>query len=291
MNYTISNEKTTITVSEFGAELQSIRSSDGIEYLWQGNSKYWINRAPVLFPYVGRLTEKRYIMDEQSYSLEIHGFASKMYFALSKANKNSLSFKLTSSEKTLIQYPRNFIFQVVYTLYENRIIIQYLVTNCDEKEMYFGLGGHPGFNVPIRQDLQFEDYYLSFFNSSTIMRVSFNNSCFVNGNETVFLLTKNGELPLTHSLFNHDAIVLKGTGNAVSLKCHKDHHSITVRYPQMPYLGIWHKPMTDAPYVCLEPWSSLPAFQNEITVFEKQKDLIRLLPKQHYKNHWEISVF
>ena len=28
--------------------------------------------------------------------------------------------------------------------------------------MYFGIGGHPAFNVPLESSLTFEDYYLSF---------------------------------------------------------------------------------------------------------------------------------
>ena len=28
--------------------------------------------------------------------------------------------------------------------------------------MYFGLGGHPGFNVPLEAGLSFEDYCLEF---------------------------------------------------------------------------------------------------------------------------------
>ena len=33
---------------------------------------------------------------------------------------------------------------------------------------------------------------------------------------------------------------------------------VRVSYPDMPYLGFWHWPKTDAPYVCIEPWTTLP---------------------------------
>ena len=58
----------------------------------------------------------------------------------------------------------------------------------------------------------------------------------------------------------------------------------------MPYLGIWHWPKTDAPYVCIEPWSSLPARHGSIVQLEKQKDLITAEPGERYTNTWCIEL-
>ena len=66
--------------------------------------------------------------------------------------------------------------------------------------------------------------------------------------------------------------------------------SITVRFPGMQYLGLWHWPKTDAPYVCIEPWCSLPADAGKITVFEEQSDLISLEPGKTYTNDWTITI-
>ena len=54
MNYTINSEKLSVTVSTKGGEMQSIRTNDGTEYLWQGDPNTWPDRALNLFPYVGR---------------------------------------------------------------------------------------------------------------------------------------------------------------------------------------------------------------------------------------------
>ena len=77
---------------------------------------------------------------------------------------------------------------------------------------------------------------------------------------------------------------------AVTLKAEGDPHSVTVRYPGMSYLGLWHWPKTDAPYICIEPWCSLPANAEGVTVFEKQKDLIALAAGGTYRNLWSIEV-
>ena len=61
---TISNSVLTVGVSEHGAELQSIQKN-GKEYLWQGDTRFWGRRSPVLFPIVGRgktLTAMRAIL-------------------------------------------------------------------------------------------------------------------------------------------------------------------------------------------------------------------------------------
>ena len=58
----------------------------------------------------------------------------------------------------------------------------------------------------------------------------------------------------------------------------------------MPYLGIWHAPGTDAPYICIEPWLSLPATAGEPTVFENRPDLAEIGPGETYRNIWSVTV-
>ena len=58
MLYTIENEQIRVQVASRGAELQSIvLKSDGTEYLWQGDPDIWARRAPILFPFIGRLKD------------------------------------------------------------------------------------------------------------------------------------------------------------------------------------------------------------------------------------------
>ena len=50
---------------------------------------------------------------------------------------------------------------ITYTLEHQELTVNYQVEYTG-KEMYFGIGGHPAFNVPLESSLTFEDYYLSF---------------------------------------------------------------------------------------------------------------------------------
>lgn len=96
---------------------------------------------------------------------------------------------------------------------------------------------------------------------------------------------------LSHSLFDDDAIVLKGIPGRVTLRSRKGTHGVTLNAPDFPVFGFWHMPKTDASYVCLEPWTSLPSRQDVVEDLEKQPDLIRLEPKNVYKTTWSLETF
>ena len=59
-NCTIKNEYYTITVSTLGAELISVKSNSGYEYMWQNNANFWESHAPILFPTCGKLMDDKY---------------------------------------------------------------------------------------------------------------------------------------------------------------------------------------------------------------------------------------
>lgn len=271
-----------------GAQLLSIRSSDGTEYLWQGDPAYWSDRAPNLFPYVARLTDGKYYLDGRLYHMEIHGLAPYFDFALKEAGPTQMIFELSSNKKTLTAYPRAFVFRVIYELRDSDLSVTYEVENRDERTMYFGLGAHPGFNVPLSGGT-FEDYRLRFDSPCDPTRVGFTEECFLSGKDAHYPLQDRCVLELRHELFDHDAVVLKGTGRRVTLEG-PDSHCVTVEFPEMNYLGLWHMPGTDAPYVCIEPWCSLPSAQGKIAVLEEQEDLISLPSRKTYRNTWRIRI-
>ena len=290
MLHTIQNECLSVTVDELGAQLWSIRAADGTEALWQGDARYWADRSLTIFPYVARLWQGQYELDGQTYRMPIHGFAPGSVFAVAEKTDTKLTLVLTDSEETLSQYPRRFALRMIYVLEGDKLAVTHEVENRDERSMYFGLGGHPGFNVPLEAGRAFEEYRLRFGETCEPVRVGFSPDCFVNGEDAPFALEEGCILPLAHDLFDDDAIVLTHMAREVTLEALGSGRSVTVAYPDMPYLGIWHWPKTDAPYVCIEPWASLPARHGERTVFEQQEDLIRLEPGKTYRNHWTVQI-
>jgi galactose mutarotase-like enzyme len=291
MIYEIKNDALTIKIDSLGGQVISIKKNDGTEYLWQGDERYWNRCAPNLFPFVGRLTEERYIYDGKSYDMTIHGFLSNAQLSCKYVSGDKIIFTLTAGADTKKIYPFDFSFNLTYGLQANTLVIEYQVVNDDNKDMYFGLGGHPGFRVPLEAGLDFTDFYLEFDDAKLPMKEIFSDTCFVTGNKEPFSLKKGRILPLNHGLFDKDAVVLSGTGRAVTLKSDKTDRAVRVEYPQMPYLGLWHRPKTDAPYICIEPWLSLPAKDNEVIELTRKEDFIRLKSKDTYVNTWSIIIY
>lgn len=290
MYYTLKKDGLSLTVDTLGAQMISLKSADNVEYLWQGDPKYWTDRAPNLFPFIGRLTNDSYRYLGQVYPMHIHGFAASMGFTPMEQTENSITLGLSSTLETLTQYPFDFLFKIVYTLSENKVDITYQVENRSGYTMPFGIGGHPGFNVPLLSGENFEDYELLFSCPCQPDRVGFSPAVYLNGQDESYPLREDQFLDLRHDLFNEDAVILKNMAREVTLRSKISGRGVRVTYPDMPYLGIWHWPKTDAPYVCIEPWSSLPSRQDVVEEFTCKSDLIQLPAGKMYSTLWSITL-
>lgn len=290
MEYEIKNNCLKVRISSKGGELLSICDINGKEYLWQGDEATWTDRGPNLFPYIGRMTDKSYTYGGETYHMEIHGFLMYSEMQLVNLEEDILVMRLESSKETLQQYPFEFSLEIQWKLTGDSLEITYWVNNCDTKTMYFGIGGHPGFIIPVEEGLAFEDYMLDFGENAHAMKVCFSDDCFVLDQEIPFALRENRFVDLRHDLFDNDAIVLHEMPRSVTISSPKSLKKITVSYPDMDYLGIWHWPKTEVPYVCIEPWSSLPSGKDIIEDLETQKNLLALEPGQCYRNRWSIAI-
>lgn len=290
MIYTIKNDKIEVSVEDLGAQMRSIKDAEGKEYLWQGDEKYWNGSAPNLFPYIARLTEGKYTLRGKTYEMPKHGFLRNSVLKLKEKTQTKMVFSLTDSEETYKMYPYHFEIKVKYELFENEFKVSYCVSNKEKKVMYFGVGGHPGFQVPIEQDLSFEDYFIEFAKGTDMKRVGMSEDCFVTGDEEAFPLEENQRLSLRHNLFDNDAIILKDAPSRVALASEKGSARIEMETSHLGYLGIWHKPASDASYVCIEPWSSLPSRKDVVEDLEKQDNLVSLKPDGYYTGFFKVKI-
>ena len=149
MEHVLENEFLRLKIEDKGAELQEIyHKKKNLNYLWNGNEKYWGKRSPVLFPIVGTLKENVFFYHEKQYRLSRHGFARDSIFEAKKNHAEALVFTLKSSQKTKENYPFDFEFQIIYTLLENKLGISYRTINTGNSDMYFSVGAHPAFHIP-----------------------------------------------------------------------------------------------------------------------------------------------
>lgn len=290
MEFTIKNEFLKAVISSKGGEIRSICDAEGKEYLWQGDEATWTDRAPNLFPYIARLTNGSYTYKGETYHMDIHGFLMYSEMELVEQGDDFLVLELKCTEDTRSHYPFEFGFKMRWELKGETLETTYIVDNRDEKTMYFGVGGHPGFNVPMEEGLFFEDYHLDFGEGAYPVKEVFSDDCFVLEKDEEFKLRDNRYLDLSHSLFDNDAIVLREMPRSVTLESPRAKKAITVEFPQMDYLGLWHWPRTEVNYICIEPWSSLPSRKDVVEDLETQKSLLSLEAGGHYENKWTITI-
>lgn len=163
MQVFLENEQLKVTINSLGGELSSIiKKQTGIEYMWNGDEKYWKRTSPVLFPIVGSLKNKEFIYEGKSYPMGQHGFARDMEFSVKSEKDGEVWFSLKSDEETMKKYPFAFCLELGYRLNGNSLDVLWRVINEDIKEMHFSIGGHPAFMCPLNGEGEQTDYYIAF---------------------------------------------------------------------------------------------------------------------------------
>ncbi len=277
MIYTLSNELLSVRISDMGAEVQSVvAKSDGCEYIWQGDPKYWEGRAPVLFPVCGRFLDNTYTYREKKYQMGLHGFAADCAYEVKAQNATAITFSLKDNETTRAQYPFAFEFDVTYRLERDVLTCEVAIVNCGNEIMPATFGAHPGFNVPLVKGADFESYYLRFGKTCSPNRLQITPNGHYTGKQHALALEDGDTLRLHHELFVSDGIFMSRMADSVTLCSDKDPHAVTVSYSGFPYLGIWQEYGADTPFICIEPWCGMASYDGVIEDLEKKCDMFHL---------------
>jgi galactose mutarotase-like enzyme len=251
----LENELLEILSSSNGGELISIKGKkDKLDYLWTADSKYWGRHAPILFPIIGRVKDNKYKVGQQEFELGQHGFARDYEFDLIENKDNIIIYRLVSSEDSLKKYPYKFELYIKYELHQNKLNVTYEVKNIDNQKIYFSIGAHPGFNCPLLEGEDFEDYYLEFNKTENASREFLHKESLLFTGESEVVLNNTNTLKLSKKLFTQDALIFENlNSNEVALKNNKNSKIIYLNFEGFPCLGIWSKP-DEAPLICIEPW-------------------------------------
>ena len=262
MTVTIKSDKLIVDIDTLGAQLSSIRTPDGTEYLWQGDPSIWARRAPILFPFIGRLKDSTYLLDGEAYTIPTHGFARDMEFQVTEQGEDSVSFQITDTEDTLRVYPFAFSLTVTYTLQGSQLVKSHRVENRSERPMLYELGAHDGFRAPIEPGSPMSQWSirLSGMDAAPIRPYGMNQDLMLTPPEKAWNLPE-GRLALTPWTYDGlDTVILDAPPQAAAiLTDHLGRPRVSVSFSDFPYLGVWtaQKPF-DTGYVCIEPWSALP---------------------------------
>ena len=254
--FTIENQEIKAAVHPKGAELQSLYDkSYELEYMWSGDPAFWGKHSPLLFPIVGTLKGNTYYYEDKAWSLPRHGFARDREFTVETQRADYLTFLLQSDDQTRAVYPFEFELRVGYRLVSNKLAVTYQVRNPASSPMYFSIGGHPAFRVPLVPGTGYNDYYLEFDGIEETPRWPISKEGLIE-RKSEPLLQDTAVLPLRKELFAKDALVLKHPITAgVTLRSGKSERGLRMDYPGFPFLGIWAAPNAD--FVCIEPWCGI----------------------------------
>lgn len=288
MTVQIENEFLIATIAEEGAELVSLKSKkNNIEYIWQGDPAFWGRHAPVLFPIVGRLKEDQYVYENQLYAMNQHGFARDSLFEVIEQGSELVSLSLKSGKESKKVYPFDFELIISYALEADNLIVDYQVENKGNDDMYFSIGGHPAFNVPLEPQLTFDDYYLSFLPKKSRTQIPLVGPFADFEHKT--LGQTNTSLDLRRELFKDDAIIFETKGvNTFTIETDEGPHSISLSYTDMPYVGVWSPYPQEAPFVCIEPWCGIADEVNATGNLVDKKGINRLASLEIFKNQYKI---
>ncbi len=287
-NCEIENEFLKVVIKTSGAELGSIiQKHTGLEYLWQGGAG-WPRQSPVLFPVVGQLKNNEYIYRDIAYTLERHGFARNKIFSVSNASLKEAVFYLEEDEQTLSWYPFTFRLTIRYTLDHQLLHTHYEVSNTDQKILYFSIGAHPAFLIPLTPEEAYEDYFLKFNKKEKAVRHMISGGLMDTVTKPV--LENTDLLPLSKPLFYDDALVFKGLqSDCISIRNRINNRGLDFHFSGFPYFGIWSA--RDAGFVCLEPWHGLADSVNHSGRLEEKECILKLEPGESFHCAWSIRPY
>jgi len=291
MRIFIENSFLKVVFDTHGAETVSVFDKHkNTEILWQGDSDSYPFHSPNCFPFTGRLKDGTYQYDGKEYHLPLHGFAKDSEFSITKQTKSSVTFLLTDTPQTLKSYPFKFHFYIQYKLNKNRLTTLYRIKNIDDKPIYFGVGGHPGFILPSKEDAfgtHIDGNKLVFQHKEHPVQIVYDPDEILIKGQKLYGSVK--EILLYKSLFSVDALLFTNLKSKYVVLQKSDGTAIKFWFNDCPYLAFWsHK--THGEFICFEPWFGLPDYYNPIRELKAKEGINCLSVDAEFQYKYQIEI-
>lgn len=288
--YTIENEQLKVDIKTKGAELDSIFSKKNkLEYMWGADPAFWPKKSPILFPIVGTVKQNTYYYDNVPFQLNRHGFARDMEFSVTTQNGTSITMTLAADPTTLKVYPFPFTLSVTYTVDANELAVTYHVTNRGTGNMFFSIGGHPAFRMPLESGLHYEDYYIEFEEKEQANRWLISPEGLIESESAPYLKGQN-KVQLSKAMFSKDAVVFKGLKSSrLTIKTDRSSHGFMFEFKEFPYMAFWATPNAD--FICIEPWCGIADSTGSSQQLVEKDGINQLLPNQEFVRSWKVRCF
>ena len=289
MIVTLKNGKFSAQIDSLGAQLISLKDKKGIEYIWQRKKPYWTSCAPILFPVVGRPHNGVITVDGKDYPMNLHGFARDNEFEVLSHDDGKAIFLLKSSDETLEVYPYEFQLIVTFTLDDSGVNTEIKIINTDKKEIYFGIGGHPGVCWPMFEGDSPEDYALEFDRDYEVTAITCDENKVILPDSGYKIKFENGRFPLKRELFDRDAIVIERAPFNKFNYVNKEGKGVRFEFENFKSFAIWSQAApTESPFVCFEPWNSMGKRKGETSGLKEKKDIVNLAEGKEFICSYKI---
>ena len=289
---TIENDRLTVRVKELGAELCGIYSKAlGREYMWQPGHEIWSHSSLFMFPNPARIKGGRVSIGGRFYPQTMQGFAQYREFKVIEHEASKLVLGLDADEGTRERFPYEFSLRLEFILEDDSLRETIRVFNNGEGDMYFGLGLHPGFYLPVEPGEEVSDYRISFDRPQTLRRnVPQESTKLFTGMTDVFL---DGEssFRLHDHIFDKGAIMCSGLEDGrVSLVSAKSGRGVEMGLKGFTDIAFWGNPVL--PFLCcIEPWVSRSDLVDSDQIWENKPGLVKLAPGKEHINEVAYRVF
>lgn len=278
MLYTIKNTHLSLTVDSLGAQMISLKNEKGEELLWQADKNVWGYHAPMLFPWVGRLKEGRFFADGEEFSGGNHGFIRNVEHSLVLKEDNMIIFEYTACADSRKKWPYNFVFRTSYVLSGHSLHHKIDITNTDSCDINFGLGFHPGFNLPFDEEHTTEDYCIEFDTPQTPVVWHYSDRMLID-EKTRTLYENVSRIDLKDDLFDNDTLTFSDlTAKTVSIVEKDSGRRIEFDVQDFPYVSLWSAKTPKTKFFCVEPWLTLPDRENASLEWNEKKHGMHLVP-------------
>ena len=284
----ISKDGMEISINTSGAELKSL-VSDGINYIWCSDPKYWNRSAPVLFPVVGKLKGLETEIEGKTYHIPQHGFLRDLEFEYLGEIDGKYTFTNKYSFDTLKMYPFKYEANISYSIDGNKLKTEFKIKNIDAKEIYFNIGGHPAINCPLYEGESFNDYSIHFEKAELVNSPLIMGDATLDFSKTVLHYPSLTNLQLKKEIFYIDTIMITNVKSREVVLSNKDGKGVKFSFENFTTFSIW-TPHNEAPFVCLEPWQGYNDLVDTKKTYLEKADLVHLLPNEEYVCSYTIEL-